>query len=292
MRARTLGLEPGQRPLQGVIHILHLPDPEPPHEVLWSRQKGPSITAFRPPARTTRLPLALGKPVSAVRAQIRRLKEKGRIAAPHRGFHVVVPPKYRRLGCLPPDHFIPQLMEYLEEPYYAALLCAAAYHGAAHQAPMVFQVMVPRTRRSIKCGGVRVDFVVRRDMENTSVVAHNTPTGVLRVASSAATAVEVVGYPERCGFLDNVATVLSELAESIDGNALEAEARRAPTAWVQRLGYLLVLVEQEDLADRLDGVIAERNAFTVALAPWQDIEGTPRDSRWQIAINTEVEPDA
>jgi predicted transcriptional regulator of viral defense system len=234
---------------------------------------------------------ALRKSVPAVRAQLRRLKEKGRIADPFRGFHVVVPPKYRRLGCLPPDHFIPQLMEHLGEPYYAALLSAAAYHGAAHQAPMVFQVMVRRSMRSLECGGVRVNFVARHDMENTSVVERDTPAGVLHVASPAATAVELVGYPERCGFLDNVATVLAELAESIDGDALEAEARRAPVAWVQRLGYLLVLVEQDDLADRLDGVLAECNVFTVPLAPWQDTEGTPRDSRWQLAINTEVEPD-
>lgn len=234
---------------------------------------------------------ALGKSVVAVRAQLRRLKAKGHIADPHRGFHVVVPSKYRRLGCLPPEHFIPQLMEHLQEPYYVALLSAAAYHGAAHQAPMVFQVMVPRSRRSLVCGGVRVDFIARRDMEETSVIERDTPTGVLRVASPAATAVEVVGYPERCGFLDNVATVLAELAESIDGDALEAEARRAPTAWVQRLGYLLTRVEQDELAKRLDGVLTGRNTFTVALAPWQDMEGAPRDSRWQVALNTDVEPD-
>ena len=234
---------------------------------------------------------ALGKSVAAVRAQLRRLKSKGRIVDPHRGFHVVVPPQYRRLGCLPPDHFVPQLMEHLGQPYYAALLSAAAYHGAAHQAPMVFQVMVPRSRRSLECGGVRVDFAVRHDMEHTSVVERDTPTGILRVASPGATAVELVGYPERCGFLDNVATVLADLAESIDGDVLAAEARRAPTAWVQRLGYLLVLVGHADLAHRLDAVLAERDAFTVALAPWQAMEGTPRDARWQIAINTHVEPD-
>jgi predicted transcriptional regulator of viral defense system len=235
---------------------------------------------------------ALGKSVPAVRAQLRRLKEKGHIADPHRGFHVVVPPRYRRLGCLPPDHFIPSLMEHLKEPYYVGLLSAAAYHGAAHQAPMVFQLMVRRSRRSLRCGGVRVDFVARRDMEGTSWVERDTPTGVLRIASPAATAVELVGYQERCGFLDNVATVLSELSQSVDGDALEAEARRAPTAWVQRLGYLLVLVGQEVLADRLAKVLAHRNLFTVALAPWLDMEGTPRDSRWQVALNTEVEPDA
>ena len=35
-------------------------------------------------------------------------------------------------------------MAHLSQPYYVALLSAAAYHGAAHQKPQVFQVMVPR----------------------------------------------------------------------------------------------------------------------------------------------------
>jgi len=85
--------------------------------------------------------------------------------------------------------------------------------------------------------------------------------------------------------------VIAELAESIEGDALEAEARRAPVAWVQRLGYLLALVEQDELAERLEGVLAASKVFVVPLAPWEDSEGSPRDSRWQVAINTDVETD-
>jgi predicted transcriptional regulator of viral defense system len=234
---------------------------------------------------------ALGKPAPAVRAQLRRLVSKGRLACPFRGFYVTVPPKYRRLGCLPPDQFIPQLMEHLGHSYYVCLLSAAAYHGAAHQAPMVFQVMVSQSRRDLACGGVRVNFVARQEMSEVSVVARNTPTGVLRIASPAATAVELVGYPERCGYLDNVATVLAELADSIDGESLAVEAARAPVAWTQRLGYLLELVEREDLAKRLDAVLARSRLFTVPLAPWLDRAGASRNARWRLAINTDVEPD-
>jgi len=60
---------------------------------------------------------------------------------------------------------------------------------------------------------------------------------------------------------------------------------------LQRLGYFLMLVDQAALADRLDGVLAERSVFTVPLAPWQAMEGSPPDARWQVAINTEVDPD-
>jgi predicted transcriptional regulator of viral defense system len=234
---------------------------------------------------------ALGSSLPATQAALRRLKVKGEIADPHRGFHVIVPPEYRRLGCVPADQFIPELMDHLGEPYYVALLSAAAYHGAAHQKPQVFQVMVPRRRRPIACGEVHVRFISRKDMGETPVALRNTPRGIVRVASPAATAHELVGYSEHAGGLSNVATVLAELAESIDAESLSAEARRAPLAWVQRLGYLLALVDASELAAALEPVLEERSPFPVALAPSVPAAGSPGDSRWRVSINVEVEPD-
>jgi len=234
---------------------------------------------------------ALGANLPATRAALRRLKKKGWVADPYRGFHVIVPPQYRSLGCLPSDQFVPFLMEHLGEPYYVGLLSAARYHGAAHQQPMVFQLIVPRPRRGLHCGGVRVEFISRKDMGATTVVERNTPTGIIRIASPEATALELVGYAGRCGYLDNVATVLMELAESMNGERLAHEARRAPAAWVQRLGYLLCFVEAGDLAVHLEPVLSERRVFTVALAPWTKATGALRDARWNVAINEKLEPD-
>lgn len=234
---------------------------------------------------------ALGSSVTATQAALRRLKAKGELADPHRGFHVVVPPEYRRLGCPPADHFVPQLMKHLGQPYYVTLLSAAAYHGAAHQKPQVFQVMVPRRRRAIACGQVHVQFISRGDMTQTPVVERNTPRGVIRIAAAAATAFELVGYAEHAGGLDNVATVLAELSESLDADALVMEARRVPLAWVQRLGYLLVLVQASELAAALDAVVAAGRPFPVALAPSAPAAGSRSDPRWKVSINVQVEPD-
>ncbi len=234
---------------------------------------------------------ALGRPLVATRAVLRRLKAKGELADPHRGFHVIVPPEYRALGCLPADQFIPDLMQRLEEPYYVTLLSAAAYHGAAHQKPQVFQVMVPERRRPIACGEVRVQFISRNDMADTPVIERNTPRGVLKIASAAATALELVGYSEHCGGLNNVATVLAELVESVDADALIAEAHRAPLSWVQRLGYLLSLVDASELATALEPVLVARKPFPVALAPSAPQAGSPSDPRWKLAVNVHVEPD-
>ena len=48
---------------------------------------------------------ALDSSPIAARAAIRRLREKARVAMPFRGFHLIVPPEYRALGCLPADQF-------------------------------------------------------------------------------------------------------------------------------------------------------------------------------------------
>jgi hypothetical protein len=84
---------------------------------------------------------------------------------------------------------------------------------------------------------------------------------------------------------------LGELAESLCGELLAEEARRAPLAWVQRLGHLLERVDQTDLADYLDPVLTARTAFPVALAPWKKMNGSQRDPRWNVAENIEVVPD-
>lgn len=234
---------------------------------------------------------ALGGSVPTVRAALRRLKAKGDIADPHRGFHVIVPPEYRRLGCLPADHFVPQLMQHLAEPYYVALLSAAELHGAAHQRPQAFQVMVKVNRRPLACGEIRVQFIARKDMERTPVVEKKTPRGPLRVASPEATALELVGYADQSGGLDNVASVLTELVEVLDADRLIAEVARSPIAWAQRLGYLLDLTDHRDLADKLLSHVSEHAKVVAPLVRSRSRAGAKRVDRWKLAVNASVEPD-
>lgn len=234
---------------------------------------------------------ALGGTVPTVRAALRRLKTKGAIADPYRGFYVIVPPEYRRLGCLPADQFVPQLMDHLGETYYVGLLSAAELHGAAHHHPQAFQVMVRSNRRPLECGAVRVQFVARKDLDRTAVVERRTPRGPLRVSSPEATALELVGYADQCGGLDNVATVLADLVESLEVERLVEEAAKVPIAWVQRLGYLLDLVDGRDLSDALAHCVAKRARVVAPLRRAARSAGAARDARWMLVINADVEPD-
>lgn len=227
----------------------------------------------------------------ATRAALLRLANQGRIAQPYRGFFVIVPPEYRELGCLPAAQFVPQLFDHLGESYYAALLTAAELHGAAHQRPQRFQVMCATRRRPIQCGAVSVEFMLRKDLQRTTTVLKNTPRGTLRVASREATALELVGYADRCGGLDHVLAVLEELGPECDGKLLAAEAAKAPSAWSQRLGYMLDLLDVDDVVTApLAAQIAERGPVFAALARSAKRAGAPSDRRWRLVVNVDLEP--
>src|ERR1700688_916874 len=123
----------------------------------------------------------LGVSPAAAKLALHRLSKQGLIASPARGFYVIVPPEYRSLGCLPADQFIPALMKRLGLRYYAGLLSAAEYHGAAHQRPQEFQVFLARNRRPVRCRMVRVAFIARKDIEDVPVQSLNTPRGTVLV---------------------------------------------------------------------------------------------------------------
>lgn len=213
------------------------------------------------------------------------------MATPYQGFHVVVPPEHQRLGCLPPEEFVPQLMDRLGTPYYAGLLTAARYHGAAHQQPQVFQVVVPRNRSQIRCNRVQVDFVARHNAVAMPKETRKTPRGFLQISSPEATAYDLVGYPHHCGGLDNVATVLAELGEKLDPQDLAEIAGLSPLPWSQRLGYILEIVGHASRTGFLAFFVANSVKDATSLIPGAEAGAARREDRWKLRINADLEPD-
>ena len=234
---------------------------------------------------------AHGGSAKAVQAVLRRLRAKKEIATPLRGFQVVLPPEYRRLGCLPPLWFVDDLSAFLGLPYYVALLSAAELHGAAHQRPQAFQVMLPRPQRPVACGDVRIDFAQRSNLEHAPTLTRNTPKGIVRVATPELTAFDLVGYPQHAGGLGNTATILVELADELDPRALADVAEICPLPWAQRLGFLLDLVGANDKSEALAEWVSERSPAFCTLDPAGLAGEHPRDARWKLVVNTTVEPD-
>ena len=233
--------------------------------------------------------LALGVCAAAAKLALNRLAKQKVIASPARGFYVIVPPEYRSLACLPADQFIPALMKRLTLPYYAGLLSAAQYHGAAHQRPQEFQVFLAKNRRPIQCGAVRVAFLARKRLTDVPVQSFNTPRGTLLVSSPEATALDLVGYAHHAGGLSQVATVLSELAEKIDPEKLATAARTAPVAWAQRLGYLLEHLGSAAKTPALKEYVREHAKQSTALLPKARRARSRRNKGWKLYINADVE---
>ena len=221
-----------------------------------------------------------------------RLIAKRRLAAPRRGFYVIVPLEYRELGAPPPSWYIHGLMAHQGHPYYVGLLSAAALHGAAHQQPQVFQVMTDVPLRPIRVGRSAIRFFIRRELAAVPTIALKTYTGTMRVSTPEATAFDLVRYADRAGHLDHVATVLAELAEHLDPERLVAiAAGEVELPVVQRLGYLLDQVDAAAIAAPLATWVAGAGARPVALASGVQAAGAPRDKRWQILVNDAVEID-
>jgi predicted transcriptional regulator of viral defense system len=231
-----------------------------------------------------------GRSFVAAQSALRRIKQQGRIASPRRGFYVIVPPEYRAVGSPPASWFIDELMGYLDQPYYVGLLTAAAFHGAAHQQPMVFQVVTTRPTRAMRSGRVSIELFMSSKVEQMPVVRAQTETGTMRVATAEVTAFDLVRYPAGAGHLSNAATVLSELAERIDGAALLDLAALMRIPDVQRLGFLLDWVGESQIAEPLASWLQNRCPRTVLLQPGGPDSGA-RSSRWNVKANEDLEPD-
>ena len=234
---------------------------------------------------------ALGVSADAAKVAVNRLTKQRLVASPARGFYVIVPPEYRGLGCLPAEQFIPELMKRLKLPYYAGLLTAAQYHGAAHQLPQEFQVVMESARRPIVCGAVRVAFVSRARAALVPVQSLNTPRGALLVSTPEATAFDLVGYERRAGGVDQVATVLFELAERLEPDKLAEAARTAPVPWAQRLGYLLERVGAAERTAPLKAYVREHATQWTALMPGSPRAHAARREDWKLHVNADVEPE-
>ena len=235
--------------------------------------------------------VALHVSPAAAKLALNRLAKQKLIASPARGFYVIIPPEYHSLGSLPADQFIPALMKRLGHSYYAGLLTAAQYHGAAHQRPQEFQVFLAANRRPIRCGAVRVRFIARKRIKDVPVQSFNTPRGTLLVSTPEATALDLVGYPQHAGGLDGVATVLSELAEHLDPEKLAAAAKQAPLPWAQRLGYMLEHLGFGAKVALLKEYVSQHARRPAALSPTKSGKRARRNKGWKLDVNAEVRPE-
>lgn len=234
---------------------------------------------------------ATGQSSVAIQNALRRLKQRKRIASPHRGFHVIVPMEYRSAASPPPSWFVDDLMGHLGRQYYVGILTAASLHGAGHQQPMVFQVIADHAVRTMTAGRSTIEMHTSRAVGDMPVKRVQTETGTMAVASPETTAFDLVRFTSAAGHWSNVATVLTELAEVLEGDRLVEIAPHVRLPDVQRLGWLLTFIGEGDRAAPLAAWLSPRRTPIVCLRSDQPADGFPTDPTWKLIPNERLEID-
>lgn len=232
---------------------------------------------------------------SALKRALDRLSNKGRILSVYKGFYLIVPPEYASRGLLPPMLFIDSLMKYIHKPYYVGLLSAAALHGSAHQQPQEFFVVTDTKQITTIKKGLKINYITKKEIPENLLENRKTESGFVKVSSPELTAADIIYYNSRIGGINRAATVLSELAEVMKPEQITSELINTLTVpTIQRLGYLLELVlEQKKLSDKLysESQKIKKKFFRQPLKAGIEKTGFPKNDRWKIIINTDIEID-
>lgn len=232
--------------------------------------------------------LALEAP--ALVKALQRLCGKGRLVRARRGFYVLVPLAYAAAGCVPAEWFLADLMKYLGSPYYVGCLSAAMLHGAAHQRPQELQVVVPEYLRGVDSPVLRIRFLRFAGMAEALTQPHRVQTGDIPVATPEWTAIDLIRFQKHFGGMDAAATVLAELAESLDTQKMSAAAHREPcNACLQRLGWMFDFLGFPLLASAVAGELRGHKTVFVPLNPSVKRRSGPRDATWTIIVNEKPE---
>lgn len=229
------------------------------------------------------------------RRALARLIAQQRLISPRRGFYVIVPPEYRQNAAVPPTSYLDDMMAHLATPYYVGLLSAAALYGAGHQQPQRLQVVTARRLRPTAAEARRIAWVTKHTVAQTPVEQRTVATGYLTVSTREATACDLVQYATRAGGFGNVATVLAELAVSLDPHQLQRAADAADgVAVIQRMGYLLehvVMLRDATAMNALEDWLQRQTVRPVPLRHHQSIRGAVLAPRWGVLVNDRVERD-
>ena len=230
---------------------------------------------------------ATGLSVTAARNQLLRLKNRVTRVSPRHQFFLIVSPEHSAVGAPPVAWWLHDYFQWLGEPYYLALQSAASSLGSNPQALQVTQVMTKISRRAVEVGRIRIQFFVKRTLEQTPTQPLANAFAPLQVSTPEATAFDLIRYAARIGGIGRVAETIAPLLPLMR----PAELRRVlkiedePTT-AQRLGFVLEKLRATDLAKVVKNWLP-LNLIVVPLVPGARRDA-PEIKRWKI-LNNAVE---
>ena len=194
-------------------------------------------------------------------------------------------------------------MKHLKQDYRISLLRAAAFHGASHQAAMVFQIIVPKQMRDFEIGRHRLQFIYqipadfdvvnRRDWLDSM----KSDAGFAKVAGIELTLLDCARYFRKTGGING----LAQIVKDIGGRAKPANLAKAAVHYenssVRRLGYLLERMGHARQAKALQTFVMQAKTAVLldpsvrSLIKELDVPHE-KASKWMLVINESVEIDS
>lgn len=221
-----------------------------------------------------------------------RLYQKKSLKNLGHGFFMIIPPEYHHFESLPPHWIVDPYMKHLNHDYYIGLLSAASLYGTTQQQPMTFQVITNKQMRPIKLARGGIEFHCHKDCTQGAFEQITVPTGYAKISTREQTLVDLVRFHTVCGYLSNVAAIIKDLGTQCTPEALSqvVKSEKMETA-LQRLGYILELMDFPDLSAVVDRELKQRRTHETLLRPDFHIKEGERINRWKLMLNDTLEID-
>ena len=237
------------------------------------------------------------KPVASVRSALARLSDAGKIRSVWKGFYAISLPEYGMQGVAPPIDYIDQLTRYIGTNYYVALLTAASYNGASRHAPQIFYVICDSNLHPKNKYELRIEPIYKKTMPRNYITEINSRTASVKISTPELTAIDMIVYIKRVGGINQVTTVIAELAESMDFNKINTDFfDGVSVAAIQRLGYILdEEINEKEIAESLynktkqAGIRFKMIPLVIDKANQFDVLN--RNKKWGIIVNYKIESD-
>ncbi|MFW6120298.1 MAG: type IV toxin-antitoxin system AbiEi family antitoxin domain-containing protein, partial [Petrotogales bacterium] len=171
------------------------------------------------------------------------LNKKGALYRIAKGCYIVIPPDM----IANPSKFIndpylviDQLMEIFDEKYYVGYQSAAQLHGIAEQMPLSVSVVVLNQRRPLHFGNQRIGFRKVSKAKFFGVERIKYSGSFLNISDKEKTIIDCLERYDLCGGIDEVARMISNALENINGKKLlEYLKRFGNQPLLQRMGFIL-----------------------------------------------------
>ena len=222
----------------------------------------------------------------AVLQSLYRLKQKKRIVQLRKTFYGIIPPHYASMGTIPGMLFIDDLMQFLQKKYYVAFYSAAALHGAAHQQPMSLEIITePPAIRPVYGQKQMISFFTKTNWPAKGIEPIKNEAGYVQVSGPALTLFDLIRYHRKLGGLSRMVPVLDELTDEVNVAQFNTLARKASTATLQRLGYMLQILEKGKLTNSVFHILQHRKTQQIPLSLAHAFSNGHVNNQWNIVVN-------